>query len=156
MSVIDNLHSNLDKVRYTSYYPSDVVVTTDSVTIANPGYNCVANNDSQGNNIVTKAVPNIYGKRCFVRYVWSIDGTNFNAAEDFLLYTFTVTTTGPTATLYNTRGLVEARCDSSNITFITGSGYHGNAALNGSGNYSAGSPIAQTFTVKYALIAVDE
>lgn len=156
MSVADNLHTNASKVRYTNYYPSDVVVTTDTATVTNSGYDCVTHNDSQGNNLTSSPVPNTYGKRCIVRYVWSIDGLNFNAAEDYLLYTFTVSFSGGSTTLYNVRAAVEVSCDEDNIIFKTASGYHGNATIDGSGNYSAGSPISQIFTIKYALIGLDE
>lgn len=152
-----NLHNNLDKVRYTSFYPSDVVAVSGTTVIANPGYDCVAQNDSQGNNLVTSSIANPYGKRCLVRYVWSIDGSNFNSAEDYLLLTFFLTVPGPsTETLYNMKAAVEVRCDASNITFITANGDHGDATINNLGNYTAGSPIAHTFTIKYALIALDE
>lgn len=159
MSPADSLHANLSKVRYTNYYPSDVVVQEPgSFSILNPGIS----GDSAGNHVqeiktVSDTTPNMYGKRCLVRYIWNIDNGGWNAAEDVLLTSASWTVPGPSTTsLPLAKALVEVRCSDTTITAITGNGDQTGGTVSNTGVWSGGAAIAHTFNIKYALIALDE
>lgn len=142
--------ANINLLEFISNDPIDKVVATGSITIENDGDTVGTTYEFQSSKIVTDSVENPYSKKCFVNFVWSIDETNFNSSEAHLAYTYTVTAFG--ATVGGLRGAVSVGANASTVEFRTANGYHGNVAGAGPFTYT---PIAQTFTIKYALYEIE-
>src|SRR5689334_17441788 len=90
---------DINKLNFSSEDPIDKIVADNfdgtPITVVNDGNTTSSgtNTQSQSAKIVTSTIPNPYGKACFVRYKWSVDGTNFNTGIAHLLYSFTKTFT---------------------------------------------------------------
>ena len=149
-----------NKVVFDSLHPIDKVVNTGTTSIVNDG-NTTATGTGTGAQrakITTTTITNPYGKRCFVRFIWSIDGANFNSADSYSLFSYdhTLTDIPDTSILFGLRAGVSIGIDTTNITILTGSGYHGNVSrLSSDPDTSGYTPISQTFTVKYALFEIE-
>lgn len=153
MSLVPN---GVDLLSFFSEYPNDKVVHTGSVSIVNDG---ATTNNPQSSKIVTSSTTNPYGKKCMVRFKYSVDGTNYNSQDAHLAYAYTITTVAPhpfpgfSTTLGGLRGAVSIGVSASEIKFRTANGYHGNVTDNGT-TY-AYTPTSQTFTIVYALYEAD-
>ena len=142
---------DVDKINYHSAYPIDKIVQEGTVTITNSG---ATDPNYQRALIVTETTPNTYGKKVFVRAVWSIDGANYNSLSSHVIYTFTITLPGPiTATLSGLKAAVSVGVSDSLIYFRTGNGYHGD--VTDDGGTITYTPTPLTFIIKYALFEVE-
>lgn len=137
------------KLDFFSGNPVDKIVAQGLTTLVNDG---VTSNAPQSSKIVSATLPNPYGKKVLCRFVWSIDGTNYNSGESHLIYTYTITSGGGTTTLGGLQGAVSVGVSSSTITVRTANGYHGNVSDNGTTYSYSCNP--QTFSIKYALYEV--
>lgn len=142
---------DINKLQFYSGNPIDkIVATPDPVIITNSGGTTQA---PQTAFLTSDTYPNPYGKACFVRYKWSIDGQNFNAGEAHLVYTFTINTVAPAPVTSNTLSGLQAAVaigvSNNTVTILTASGYHGTVTDNGT--VYTYTPIAQNFTVQYTL-----
>lgn len=153
---------DVTRLNFYSGDPIDkVVMPPGIISITNDG-NTTSSGTGDGDQIariVTSTIPNLYSKKVFCRFVWSVDGTNFNSGESHLIYGYTITltdipfTSPPIAAL---QAAVSVGISASTITFITGNGYHGNVSrlssdFSGTTGYT---PISQTFVIKYALFEI--
>lgn len=134
---------DVNKLAYSSEYPIDKIVSTGTVSVVNDG----SSGDYQAAKIVSSSIANPYGKKCFVRAVYSINGTDFNSIQSHLLYSFVVS--GVT-TLQGLKAAVSIGCSNSTVTFRTANGFHGNVPAP-----PAFTPTSLTFTIKYALFEVE-
>lgn len=141
--------ADITKLDFLSADPIDKIVATGSVTVTNDG---ATNQAPQTAKIVENSITNPYGKAVFCRYIWSVDGVNFNSPESHLVYTYTDTTPGGSSTLAGLQAAVSVGVSSTSIIFRTANGYHGNVSDNGT-TYTY-TPNSQTFTIKYALYEV--
>lgn len=139
------------KLSFFSNDSIDKVVQQGEITITNSG----ATSDYQAALVVSDSVTNAYGRAGFVRARWSIDGgTNWQALEAELIYTFTVNSEAgdpghPTSFLLN--GLdsaVSIGCTDSTITFRTANGRHGTVTGFVTPSYT---PTSRTFVIQWAL-----
>lgn len=151
MSVLDTFLTSigLGKVHFTNYFPTDKILATGTQTITNDG---ATNQAPQSAKVTTTSIANPAAKQCFVRYVWSVDGINFNSAETHLIYTFTDVNPGGSTTLTGLKAAVSVGVSSTSIIFLTGNGLHGNVSDNGV-TYTY-TPTSQVFTIKYALYEI--
>lgn len=145
---------NKDLVNFAApYFPIDKIVNTGTKTIVNNGATTAA---PQTSKIVTSTDPNPYLKKCFCRFVYSIDGgVSYNGEDAHLAYTYDYTfTPGPfTSTLGGLKAAVSVGVDAANVNFVTANGYHGNVTDDGVNiTYTTNS---LTFIIKYALYEVE-
>lgn len=152
---------DVTKLQFYSGYPIDKVVATGTTTIVNDGNttNTGTNTGSQTAKVTTTTIPNPYGKKCFCRFGWSIDGgVSFNTPDSHLVYGFTITFTDIPVTsspLQALQAAVSVGVDANNITILTGNGYHGNQSeLSSQPNTVGYTPISLTFVIKYSLFEV--
>ena len=143
---------DITKLAYSSEYPIDKVVATETVSVVNDG----ATSDPQTAKIVSSSITNPYGSKCFVRAKWSVDGgTTYNSLDSRLHYTFsyTITTIPVTNTFSGLKAAVVIGVSNSTITFRTANGFHGNVSDDGvTVSYT---PTSLTFDIKYALYEVN-
>lgn len=135
------------------YFAIDKIVATGTKTIVNDG----ATSDApQSSKIVTSTALNPYGKKCFCRFVYSVDGgTSYNGQDAHLAYTYdyTIPAIPVTTTLGGLKAAVSVGVDATNVNFITANGWHGNVTDDGvTRSYTANS---QTFIIKYALYEIE-
>lgn len=143
---------DIDKLAFLSHHPIDKIVETGTYEVTNDGDTTGAQTPQKA-KIVTDSINNPYSKKVFVRFVWSVDGTNFNAPDSHLIYSFTITNPAPaTVTLSGLQAAVAVGISSDTIKFITANGYHGD--VDDDGVTYTYTPISQTFTFKYALFEV--
>lgn len=144
-----------DKFLFASDYPIDKVLLTGETQVVNDGNTSSDSMKYQSSKIVTGNVPNTTGKTCHVRYVWSIDGVNWQSPSTHLIYSYTVSFSGSVvARMGGIQGAVSVGVNNSNIAFRTANGSHGNVSINSSGAASY-TPVSRTFRIKYALYALD-
>lgn len=141
----------LDQKAITSEHNSDKIVLTPATeTVVNSG---ATNQSPQTALVVEKRIANPYGKACFVRYRWSVDGgANWQGQLGRLNFSFTLTTPGGSGVLPGLQAAVSIGCSDIEIIFRTASGYHGNVSDNGV-TYTY-TPISQTFLIEYSLFEV--
>ena len=141
------MSADVNKLAFSSEYPIDKIVASGTVQVVNDG---ATSNSPQTAKIVTSTITNPYGKKCFARAIFSVDGTNFSPLTSHLVYTFTL---NPGSVILS--GL-KAGCSvgvsTLSIFFRTANGFHGNASLSGA-TYTY-TPTSLTFTIKYALFEV--
>lgn len=112
-------------------------------------------NDSD--NLQTFTLPNPYGKRCLVRYVWNVDGVNDNAPDTILRYAFTVDATAIGGGVSSPNEGIKAACamgvSDSLLFFQLLNAWHSNVT------YTLGNDVftgfAQTFRITYALYEIN-
>lgn len=144
---------DINKVQFSSAYPIDKAVAPEqTVIVVNSGN--TAPNGSQTANIFSSTVANPYGKKCFVRYKWSIDNSNFNSPLAHIDYTFNYTVPGPfTSVLNGLKAAVSIGVSDTTVTFLTANGFHGNVTVDGSGNESY-TPNSLTFFIQFILYEI--
>lgn len=143
-----------DDFLFNSDFPIDKVLQTGEVTIVNDGNTSSMTAGYQRGKIVTSSAPNTTGQICSVRYVWSIDGTNWQSPSSHLWYSFTVSHPSGSSPMGAVQGAVAVGISTSSVHFRTLNGSHGAVSINSSGNASY-TPISRTFRIKYALFARD-
>lgn len=152
---------NIDNLALVSSYPIDKVVLWDTITVANDGNTTATGSGGgyQSARVVSQSIPNKYGKKAHCRFSWSTNNNDFNSLDTRLLFDFTVTLTDVPVTstpLYGLQAGVSVGVNSTNITFVTGNGYHGNVSkLVADPSTTGYTPIPQTFTINYALYALE-
>lgn len=151
---------DVTKLNFYSGDPIDKVVATGTVSYVNSG-DTTGSGTGTGydtSKIQVDTIPNPYKKACFCRYVWSLDGTNFNSGETRLTYSYTSTITDQHATSPPQPGLegaVSVGVDGTTVYFVTANGLHGNVSALFSDPTTVGYvPTAQVFTIKYALFEI--
>lgn len=138
----------------------DKVVDSGTVVISNAGP--TGSSYATADRIVETSVANIYGKKCLVRFKWSIDGSNYNSPQTVLGYSFTVDATawgGPVSDpLPGVIGAVAVGVSASSVKFRTLNGHHGNVTYTGtamSPGPDSYTPVSHDFTFKYVLLEID-
>lgn len=141
------------KINYYSGDAIDEIVYQDTITIVNDGITT----SSQSAKIVTQNITNPYGKKAMVRFVYTVDGTNYNGEEAHLAYTYTITISSIPITqlMGGLRAAVSVGVSDTEIKFRTANGYHGNSTRVLPGDPENYTPISQTFTIKYAIFEVE-
>lgn len=149
-----------DILQFISADEIDKVVATGSIVIANSGPS--GTSYATSDRVVESTVPNTYGKKCLVRYRWSIDGVNFNSPQTIMGYDFTIDATawgGPVSDPQP--GVIAATaigCNASVVKFRTLNGHHGNVTYTGtamSPGPDSFSGVPHDFTFQYALLEIE-
>lgn len=110
--------------------------------------------------IVSVTFTNPYGKKCFVRGRWSIDGgTTWNTFDSHLTYTFNLHFVGgspnpPDQLQSGLKAAVSIGVSDSEVKIVTANGHHGTVTFNIGNGSSSYSPTAHTFLVEYELFEV--
>lgn len=140
------------KVNYYSGDPIDEITYQSTISIVNDG----STSSSQSSKIVTDSVANPYGKKAFVRFAYTVDGTNYNGQDAHLVYAYTISITSipVTITVGGLRAAVSVGVSDTEIKFRTANGYHGNSTRVNPGDPENYTPISQTFTIKYSIFEV--
>lgn len=138
---------DVDKFALHSNHPIDKIVHLDTKTIVNDSAAQYYNE----NKIVEVRYPNPYGKKCFMRARWSINGgDDWQPLEGRIVYQYTVNDGfNPPFTSQNLRAGISVGCSDTEIVIRTAAGYHGNV-----GAGETFTPISQTFLIEYALMEV--
>lgn len=132
---------------FSSFDPIDKVVQEGEVTIVNDGDTIGTTGEFTEAKIVESTATNTYGRAGLIRARWSVDGgTNYQALESELVYSFDLTDIG--TTIPGLDAAVSIGCSDSTITFRTANGKHGNVTGTGPFTYT---PTSQTFLIEYAL-----
>lgn len=141
-----------NKVNFFTGDPIDQIVYQDTISIVNDG----ATSSSQSAKIVTQNITNPYGKKALVRFVYSVDGVDFQPEDAHLVYTYTITISSIpiTQTMGGLRAAVSVGVSDTEIKFRTANGYHGNSTRVNPGDPENYTPISQTFTIKYSIFEV--
>jgi hypothetical protein len=143
---------------FLSRHPIDKIVQgVTSKTIVNDG---ATTNAPQKAKIVTSTEVNPYGKRCFVRARWSIDGgINWNSLLTHLKFSFDIEATDPDPNVW-LRGLnglkaaVSVGTDTNSVYFRTANGFHDDYVILAGGVY-AYTPTSLTFIIQYILFEIE-
>lgn len=144
-----------DDFLFASDYPIDKVLLTGETTVVNDGNTKSDSLTYQSSKIVTGNVANTTGKTCHVRYVWSIDGVNWQSSSTHLIYSYTVSSDGSVvARMGGLQGAVSVGVNNSNIAFRTANGSHGNVSISSTGSPSY-TTTSRTFRIKYALYSME-
>ncbi len=147
------------KLQYYSGDQIDKVVTgRTQVSIYNDG-NTGGSDNWQRSQITQSSYQNQYGKRCFVRGWWSIDGGNTKYSFDsHQMFSFNINLHGSyysgTQTKFGLLAAVSIGVSDSSVVIRTANGHHGDISVNtdnGSQSYSA---IPHTFLIEYELFEV--
>lgn len=152
------MNPDRDKLTFYTGDPIDKIVAP-SVrrTIVNSG-NTGGTTQWQTANIVQRDYDNPYGKKCFVRGKWSIDGGDtWNTFEAHLLFSFTIVITNPSQPSQTGSGLkaaVSIGVSDTSVRIVTANGDHGNVTVNATSGAQSYSPISHTFLVEYELFEV--
>lgn len=145
---------NRDELQFYTGDPIDKIVQ--ELTIENITNNG-ATSSPQKAKIVTKNIVNPYGKKCFVRGRWSIDGgSTWNTFTRRPRYNFVFNYSGMFGTFssdgFGLQAAVSIGVSDSEIKFVTANGYHGDVAQDDvSDTYT---PISLDFIIEYTLFEV--
>ena len=152
------MNPDRDKLHFYTGDPIDkIVAPVVQRTIVNDG-NTGGTTQWQTAKIVQQDYPNPYGKKCFVRGKWSIDGgATWNTFEAHLLLSFTIILTNPSQPSQLGSGLkaaVSIGVSDDSVRIVTANGDHGNVTVNLTTNAQSYSPISHTFLIEYELFEV--
>lgn len=147
--------ADYDKILFSTQYPIDKVVQSDTVSFFVP-FTTTAFYNNSGTMQTDRAVNN-YGKPCLIRFAWSVDGVNYTNPETVLEYSFNIDAHiigGPSSNLVNgVAAAASMSCDATGVQFYSYNGSHGNVTYTaGNDSYSG---INHTFYFKYALFELD-
>lgn len=149
------------KLQFYNVDPIDKVVLTNTAVHSNTANSYSSSSSAEEPVIDNVTIPNPYGKKCFVRYKWSVDGTNFNSQRTNLLYPFTVAVSGAfgnsTGYRVGCKAAVAMWVSDSEIGFQYYNDYHSNQTEVVASDFT--SKLTQTgfslnFTVEYALFEI--
>lgn len=142
------------------FYSGDVIdkIVADKVTrsIYNDG-NTGGTFDWQSAKVVQQDFENPYGKQCFVRGRWNLDGGEWNTFESHINFTFSIILVNPNQPTQSGFGLLAAVSIGVHANFVrivTANGHHGNVTVNINGGTQSYSTIPHTFNVEYELFEV--
>ncbi|MCA9325519.1 hypothetical protein KDA23_05665 [Candidatus Saccharibacteria bacterium] len=145
-----------DKLQYYSGDPIDKIVASKvQKSISNDGDTTSASGTWQSAKIVTKTYTNPYGKQCFVRGRWSIDGgTSWNTFESHQRFSFTILIINPVNPSQLGQGLkaaVSIGVSADLVKIVTANGDHGNVTVDIGAGTQTYTPTSHTFLVEYEL-----
>lgn len=154
------MEPNRDKLQLYTGDPIDkIVAPMVQRTIVNDGNTTGHTGTWQTAKIVEQDYANPYGKRCFVRGRWSIDGGatwfTFETREQF---TFNINIINPSQPSQSGKGLLAAvsiGVSDEVVRVVTANGHHGNITVNATTGSQSYSPISHTFLVEYTLFEVE-
>jgi len=153
---------DLTKLNFFSRYPIDKIVQQGEITIVNDGDTRSGSGTNTGPEtakIVTGSQANNYGKTCLARARWSTDGgSNWQALEAELVYTFTITYTDIPVTSDPLQGLdsaISVGTTTSQVQFRTANGRHGNVSTTSGNPFAGYTPTSKTFIIQYVLYEKD-
>lgn len=141
---------DLDKFSLIGTNPVDKVVQSGMFTVTNNG----ATSQYFTARIIDSSIVNSYGKKCFVRYRWNIDGGAWQSKYSHDQYQFTLNYPGGSQALFGLRSAVSVGVSDTDIYFRTGNGDHGNVTMSSGGAISY-TPISHVFNIEYALFVKD-
>lgn len=149
-----------DKLQFYTGDPVDkIVAPIVQRTIVNNGSTSSQAGTWQSARIVSEDYENPYGKRCFVRGKWSIDGgTTWNTFDTKLKYSFTILLVNPVNPSQTGQGLLAAvsiGVSDSTVRIVTANGDHGNVTVNIGTGAQTYTPVSHTFLVEYELFEVE-
>lgn len=150
---------NRDKLQFYTGDPIDkIVAPAVQQTIVNDG-NTGGTTGWQTSKIVQQDYTNPYGKQCFVRGKWSIDGgTTWYTFEAHQIFTFTNNISGTaytgTQTGQNLKAAVSIAVSATTVRIVTANGDHGNVTTNSDTNAQSYTPISHTFLIEYELFEI--
>ena len=134
--------------------PIDKIVAGKTLrTIVNDG-NTGGTFDWQSAKIVQQDFENPYGKQCFVRGRWNIDGGEWNTFESHLNFLFTIILVNPNQPSQGGFGLLAAvsiGVSDTAVRIVTANGHHGNVTVNIGTGAQSYSSISHTFNIEYEL-----
>lgn len=152
---------NRDKLQFYSEDTIDKIVAPKvRRTITNNGNTTGQTGTWQSARIIVSNYTNPYGKRCFVRGRWSIDGgENWYTFDSHARKSFRINFTGPEPLPPSqaSAGLLAAvsiGVSDSQVRIVTANGDHGNVTVNVSNGNQTYTPISHTFLVEYELFEV--
>ena len=153
------MNPDRDALQYYSGDPIDkVVAPAVQRTIVNDG-NTGGTFDWQTSKIVDGDYENPYGKQCFVRGKWSIDGgTTWNTFETHLIYSFTIFLINPVSPSQdgqNLKAAVSIAVSASSVKIRTANGFHGDVTVNIGTGAQSYTPTSLTFLIEYELFEVE-
>lgn len=147
--------ADYDKILFSTQYPIDKVVHSDTKSFSVPFTKTAFYNNS--GTLQIDSIANPYGKKALIRYAFSFDGVNYMNPETIYEYAFNIDASalgGPSSNLVNgVVGATSMACDATNIYFASYNGNHGNVTYTfGDDSYTG---INMTFYFKYALFEVE-
>lgn len=105
MATLDTLKSNINKVKFTSIFPSDKIV-----------YESTFSKSQSASSSTTTSITNPYGQTAFITLSWSVDDTNYYPMQAYstilapytangwvdssTIYIYTENNSGGTVTFY--------------------------------------------------------
>lgn len=154
------MNPDRDKLNFFTGDPIDKVVAPPvQRTIVNDGNTTGQVGTWQSAKIVQEDFPNPYGKACFVRGKWSINGgTTWFPFEAHRLDTFSIILTNPSQPSQVGSGLLAAvsiGVNDSVVRIRTANGHHGNVTINITTNSQTYTPTPHTFLIEYELFEVE-
>lgn len=150
--------ADIDKIAFFSGDPIDKIVQQGEITIVNDG-DTTASGSGDGSafpRLVSSTTPNNYGRSCFVRARWSIDGgTTWQSLDTIIIYSYTITLTDIPFTSTPQPQLdsaISIGTTSDTIHFKTANGKHGNVSRTTAQPITSGyTPTSRTFLIQYTL-----
>ena len=154
------MNPDRDKLQFYTGDPIDkIVATAVQKTIVNDGNTTGALGTWQTAKIVSEDYVNPYGRQCFVRGKWSIDGgTTWNTFETHLRHTFTILLTNPVLPSQQGMGLkaaVSIGVSDTTVRIVTANGDHGNVTINIGTGVESYTPTSHSFLIEYELFEVE-
>lgn len=149
-----------DILQFISEDEIDKIVAVGNITIANGGPS--GTSYATSGRIVESVRTNTYGKKCLVRFRWTVNYIDFNSPDAVLGYTFTIDATawgGPVSDPQpGVQAAVAVGCSNGQIKFRTYNGLHGNVTYTGTAmspgpDSFAGVPL--DFYIEYVILEVD-
>ena len=112
----------------------------------------------QTSKIIQQDYPNPYGKRCFLRGRWNIDGGAWTTFETHQLYNFNIHFHGTAFTGdqdgSNLLAAVSIGISNDVVRIRTANGHHGNIDFNTDTGVQFYAPISHVFNIEYELFEV--
>jgi len=143
---------DISKLQFVTEFPIDKIVASGTNSITNPGF---SSSSALNGNITDLQIANPYGQNAFVKYVWSIDGVNFNSQDTALIYSFVLTPSGyPSQTQGAYQATTAGVVNPTYIVFQTFNDYHSNVSINTTTNVYTYTAYSLTFTIKWVLYSI--
>lgn len=144
-----------DKILFSSQYPIDKVVATGEFTVHTPAPSGAFYYNS--GVLQTDTIANPYGKKCYVRYVWSTNFVDYAPPESIIEYGFNIDASGvggpATNPINGVKSATAMGVSDSTISFMSYNGLHGNVTYTFGNDIFTG--VALDFHYKYALFEVE-
>lgn len=149
-----------DKLNFYTGDPIDkIVAPAVQRTIVNDGNTTGQTGTWQSAKIVQQDYANPYGKACFVRGKWSIDGgSTWYTFETHRLDDFAIILINPSQPSQRGSGLLAAvsiGVSDSVVRIRTANGHHGDVTVNIGTGAQTYTPTSHTFLIEYELFEVE-